>query len=61
MELTDQQFDALQNANYSFIEKVKGFFWHIYMVAFAPHDAKRAIYLDEFDAYERKRAAVKSS
>ena len=53
MELTDEQYEALINSNYSFMDKVRGFFYHVYMLAFAPHDAKRSAYVDVFEAYER--------
>ena len=54
MELTEQQYQDIKNTRYSFGEKLRAFFRHIYMVAFAPHDAKRKVYLDVFEAFERR-------
>ena len=61
MELTDEQYEAFINSNYSFMEKVRGFFYHVYMLAFAPHDAKRAAYVDVFEAYERRANSDKEN
>ena len=52
MELTEQQYKDIKNTKYSFGQKLRAFFRHIFMVAFAPHDEKRKVYLDTFEALD---------